>query len=154
MTDSPKHKIALLAVTLPVFFLAGCSLFGNKGDPMETLREQVRETVSDPARAEDMVATVDRIDQLLVDIGAAVGEAARRERLLFRDYDSTPQDYEALFSETLGKRRELQEATLDAHLDFKEKATAEEWRILLPLHARAISLRVESLVADAMAGRG
>ncbi len=152
--NSLIHRFMFLAVALPVFFLAGCSFFGGSGDPMEALREQVRATVADPDRTEDMLATVDHIDQLLIESADVLAEAARQERVLLLDYDSTPQDFEALFSEAARKRKTLQEATLDAHLDFKAKATAEEWRLILPVHATAITMRVESLVVAAVAERG
>ena len=154
MIVSLMHRFAFLAVALPVLFLSGCSLFGDPGDPMETLREQVRATVADADRVEDMLTTVDHIDQLLIESAEVLVEAARQERVLLLDYDSTPQDFEALFSEAARKRKTLQEATLDAHLDFKAKATAEEWQSILPVHATAITMRVESLVVAAIAERG
>ena len=154
MNKSLIHRYAFLAAALPVFLLSGCSFFGDPGDPLETLRDQVRGTVADPDRAEDMLATVDHMDQLLIESAEVLAEAARQERVLLLDYDSTPQDFEALFSEATRRRKKLQEATLDAHLEFKAKATAEEWQLILPVHARAISMRVESLVVAAVAERG
>ena len=154
MRISENHRRAFLIVALHVVYLSGCSFFGEPDDPMEVLRKQVRTTVADPDRAEEMLATVDRIDRLLTESVEALAEAARRERMLFVDYESTPQDFEALFSEASHKRQKLQKATLDAHLEFKAKATAEEWNSILPVHASAISMRVESLVIAAIAARG
>lgn len=145
------QRLVFIAVALLVFLLSGCSFFGDSGDPMDGLREQVRATVADPERAEEMLATVDQIDQLLYEISEVLVEAARRERVLLLDYDSTPQDFESLFSEATRRRKNLQEAALDAHLEFKSKATAEEWQLILPVNASAVKMRVESLVVAAIA---
>ncbi len=154
MVTSVIYKLTLLTVVSTVFVLSGCSLFETPEDPIEILREHVRDTVEDPDRVQDMLASVDHIDQLLVETARFVIEAVQRERALFRDYDSTQPNYEAFFSEASGKRRDLQDKLLDAHIEFKAKATAEEWQELLPVQARAISLRIELLVADALTEQG
>ena len=76
-----------------------------------------------------MLESVDSIDGLLVESAAVMGDAASRERDLFLDYDSTRDDYAALFAETRQKRKELQQKLLAAHLDFKSQSTAEEWDV-------------------------
>ncbi len=154
MVASLVHRLTTFAVVMTLFALSGCSFFGVPEDPIEILREHVRDTVEDPDRAGDMLASVDHIDRLLVETAELVIEAVQEERALFRDYDSTQQDYDAFFSEASRKRENLRNQLLDAHLEFKAKATAEEWQELLPIQARAISLRIESLVADAIAGQG
>jgi Fic family protein len=153
MVVSVNHRLAFLVVVLHVIFLSGCSFFGDPGDPMEALREQVRATVADPDRADEMLAAVDRIDQLLIEIADVLAEVARQEQVLLLDYDSTPQDFEALLSEATRRRKKLQQAALDAHLEFKAEATADEWQALLPAHASAITMRVESLLVAAIAER-
>lgn len=149
-----NHRPVFLVVALHIFFLSGCSFFGDPGDPMEALREQVRATVADPDRADEMLAAVDRIDQQLIESAEILAEAARQEQVLLLDYDSTQQDFESLFSEATRRRKKLQQAALDAHLEFKAEATADEWQALLPAHASAITMRLESLVVAAMAERG
>jgi hypothetical protein len=154
MVASATHRLAFLTVVLAGFFLSGCTFFGVPEDPIEILREHVRDTVEDPDRVQDMLASVDHLDQLLVETAQFLVEAVQQERVLFRDYDSTQQEYEAFFFEASRERENLRDQLLDAHLEFKAMATAEEWQELLPVHARAISLRMESLVADAIGGQG
>lgn len=154
MRISEIRRRVFLIFALHVLFLSGCSFFAEPNDPMEVLREQVRATVADPDLAEAMLAAVDRIDRLMTESAEVLAEAARRERMLLMDYDSTPQDFEALFSEATHQRQKLQKAALDAHLEFKAKATAEEWNSILPVHASAISMRVESLLIAAIAEQG
>jgi len=131
--------------------LSGCSMFGgDPTDPMDKLREQVQAVVTDPGRAEMMLASVERVDLLLIESADLLAEAAQRERVLFVDFDSTPQDYEALFSETRRERRRLQQAILDAHLDIKAQATPDEWRVIRPAQADAVSAKIESLLLVAL----
>ena len=144
--------VAFLGLSIAV--LNGCSLFGSEPDnPMDYLREQVRITVSDKNRADTMITTIDQIDVLIVEIAEVLTDAARQERALFRDYDSTQQDFESLFEDTYRERKNLQEAILALHLDFKSQASADEWRVLLPAQAKAVSERTESLVLTTFAER-
>jgi hypothetical protein len=139
---------AILGLSL---VLHGCSLFGSEpDDPIDYLREQVRITVSDKDRADAMIATIDQIDVLIVEMADVLVDAARQERALFRDYDSTKQDFESLFEAAYRQRVNLQRAILALHLDFKSQASADEWRVLLPAQAKAISERIDSLILTAI----
>lgn len=120
---------------------------------MDYLRERVRNTVSDDTRAAAMTRTVDQMDVMLRKISDLLVDTAGQERELFRDYDSTPKDFETLLEKTFQQRRNMQQAALALHLEFKSQATAEEWRTLMPAESRAVSARVESLVLDAVASR-
>ncbi len=154
MHELTIHKFATLTIALAVLSLSACSMFGGGSDPLEDLREQVLSTVHDQERADAMLAALDQLDQLLIESADLLAEAVRQERALFADYDSTPGDFEALFTETSRERQNLQDAILDAHLEFKTEATAEEWQTILPVHANAIAMRIDSLVTAAMNERG
>lgn len=155
MPDSKIHKFVTLTVALAALFLSACSMFGgNASDPLDDLREHVRSVVHDEDRAGAMLASVDHLDQLLKESAELLAEVARQERLLFLDYDSTPQDFEMLLSEASRKRQDLQDAMLDIHLEFKDEATSEEWQAILPVHASAVATRIESLVVTAINERG
>jgi hypothetical protein len=121
------RSVSAAILGLSIVVLHGCSLFGNEpDDPMDYLREHVRMTVADKDRADAMVATVDQIDVLLVEIADVLIDAARQERALFRDYDSTQQDFESLFDAAYRERKNLQKAILALHLDLKSQASADE----------------------------
>ena len=155
MPDSKIHRFVTLTVALAVLFLTACSMFGgNASDPLDDLREHVRSVVHDEDRAGAMLASVGQLDQLLKESAELLTVAVRQERLLFLDYDSTLQDFETLFSEVSRKRQDLQDAMLDVHLEFKDEATSEEWQAILPVHASALAMRVESLIVAAFNERG
>jgi hypothetical protein len=120
---------------------------------MDYLREQVRMTVLDESRADAMITTVDQIDDKMVEMADVLVDAAQQERALFRDYDSTQQDFESLFENTYRERKNLQKTILALHLDFKSQASGDEWRVLLPVQAKAVSERTESLILAAIADR-
>jgi len=144
------RNIAYLASALLVL-LPGCSMFDDGSvDSMQILRERIQAVVTDPERAETMLASVDRMDQLLIESSELLANTAQAERVLFIDYDSTPQDFEALFSATRRNRQAFQEAILDVHLAIKAQATPDEWPLIRPVQADAVSARVESLVLAAL----
>jgi len=146
-----QARISFLAIGLVALFLGGCELFGSgSDDPMEELRDQIRSSVSDADRSRAMLESVDDIDALLVESAAVMRDAASRERILFLHYDSTREDYAALFSEAREQRMELQKKLLAAHLDFKSHATAEEWETLSPAQANAVSSRLAGLLGEAL----
>ena len=154
MSETSTRIVIAAILGLSMFVLHGCSLFDSEpDDPMDYLREQVRITVSDKNRADAMITTVDQIDVLIVEIADVLVGAAQQERALFRDYDSTQQDFESLFEKTYRERRNLQQAILALHLHFKSQASADEWRVLLPAQAKAVSERTESLVFTAITER-
>ena len=147
------HKITTLTTVLAILSLAACSMFGGGSDPFVDLREQIRSTVHDQERADAMLVSIDQLDQLLLESAELLADVARQERMLFVDYDSTQRDFDLLFSEAARKRRTLQEDMLNAHLEFKSMASAEEWEVILPVHANAVSMRMQSLVVAAASDR-
>lgn len=155
MFEAIIPRLTRPTIVLAVLSLSACSMFGDDAsEPLDDLREQVRSTVHDSERADAMLASLDQLDQLLIESAKQVAEVARQERILFTNYDSTPQDFQAIFSEASRERQKLQQAMLDVHLEFKARATPEEWALILPVHASAISMRIESLVIAAKSERG
>jgi hypothetical protein len=150
MLISQFRNTASLAVAL-IVLLSGCSMFGGVSpDPMENLREQVQAVVTDPERAKTILELVDRMDQLLIESADLVAKTSQAERALFIDYDSTPQEFESLFSETRRDRQRFQKAILDVHLAIKAQATSDEWQVVRPAQASAVSAKVHFLVMAAL----
>jgi hypothetical protein len=133
--------------------LASCSMFGGESaDPLDELRTQIIETVLDAERADLMLASVDRLDKLLIESADILTDSAQKERELFRDYDSTPEDFRAVIAAASGERRRVQQALLDVHLSMKSNATAAEWDAISPVQVSVVASRVESLVNAARSG--
>ena len=79
-----------------------------------------------------------------------LADGAEAQLRLFLDYDSTPEDFEALFESVSSARRELQRELLDEHIRFKQTATADEWGALVGIHTRAVNARAEALTRSAL----
>lgn len=147
----PVANIALLGCAL---FLVACSIFDREpADPMNDLRDQVRLTVTDEARAEAMLAVVDKLEDKLVEMAVLVADTLSAERELFRNYDSERQQFEDLLGEAAEERQRLQRSLLDVHLEFKSYLNDDEWDVILPVHTQAVSAKTAALVETALEQR-
>lgn len=153
MPVTRKRMSACVLLSIAALALSACSLFERGANPIEYLREQVQATVADAERSEAMLACVDRLDALMIESATLLAESARAERRLFRDYDSTPEDFARLGADTSLERRRLQQAILDAHLEFKRQTTEDEWATLAVAETRAVTARARMLIADSVAQR-
>jgi len=126
-----------------------CSTFkGDPGNPMDGLREQVAASVLDEERAQSILSSVDRIDELLAESTNILVQAQNNERVLFLNYDSTREEYQALMASERGERREVQEQILALHLSIKSQATAEEWGELRPVMVDVVASRIEAMTSE------
>jgi hypothetical protein len=149
-----RRTISAISVLLLAALLPACSFFGNdSGNPMEGLREQIRLTVTDADRADAMLVVVGKLDDKLVEMADILASAVRAERELFRDYESTREDYESFFRQATLERERQQRALLEIHVEFKSYLNEDEWGVILPVQTRAIATRVNTLVHDAFAAR-
>jgi hypothetical protein len=97
-----------------------------------------------------MLKSVDQIDRILIESAAVLLEASRQEATLFADYGSRPEHFEALFTRTYLRRRELQEEFLSAHLEFKSSATPAEWQRLSVAQSQAVKAKTDRLLRSAV----
>jgi hypothetical protein len=127
-----------------------CALFKHPGNPLDELRQAIRDTVGDPMRAESMLESLERSDQLMLRSASLLADGATEQIELFVDYDSTPEQFKALFERVSNARRQLQDALLQEHIVFKNAATADEWAALVNIHTRAVNARAEALGRSAI----
>jgi hypothetical protein len=142
-------RTVLLLLTAAAM-LTACSFLDRSGNPLDKLRDAIADEVDDPARAETMLASLERTDQLMLQSAKVLADGAEAQLRLFLDYDSTPEDFEALFESVSSARRELQRELLDEHIRFKQTATADEWGALVGIHTRAVNARAEALTRSAL----
>jgi hypothetical protein len=138
-----------LALSLAAL-LASCNPFrqGAAGNLVEVLQQNVRDEITavipEVDRRDAMLDTLDEFQALMTESEALLRQFSRREREMFADYDSTAQDYSALFATTREERRALQVEMLRVHLSLKEMATDEEWPPIAAAQSRAVSERVRA----------
>jgi hypothetical protein len=147
MRNANTNILVLLTAAL---LLSACSLLDRSGNPLDALREAIAETVVDEARAQAMLASLERSDQLMLQSAKALADGAEEQLALFVDYDSTPEAFQALYDKTSGARRKFQQDLLQEHINFKNMATAEEWASLAGVHSRAVNARAEALTRSAL----
>jgi len=139
-----------LVLAASLLIISSCSFFGGDDDPLVALRVEVQATVIDDGRADEMLEALDQLDELLQKSAALLADTRRKERVLIRDYDSSADEFAAMFLDASERRQQLQSTMLEVHLEFKANATQEEWDALRPNYSSAISARVNSLVANAI----
>ena len=146
-----SSRFAAITALLAACMLQGsCALFSDAGNPLDELRQAILDTVDDPVRAESMLESLGRSDQLMLQRAGLLADGATRQIELFVDYDSTPEQFQALFARVSSARRQLQEALLREHMAFKNAATADEWAKLVDVHTRAVNARAEALGRSAI----
>jgi hypothetical protein len=146
----PTRFVAITVVLAACMLQGSCALFGKHGNPLDELRQAIRDTVADPARTTAMLESLERSDQLMLRSARLLADGAAAQIELFVDYDTTPAQFQALFEEVSSARRELQEALLREHIVFKNTATAGEWAALVGIHTRAVDARADALGRSAV----
>ena len=141
----------LTGAVIVASLVSACSLFGSPANPLDPLRDAITTQVSDPVRSQAMLESLERSDQLMLRSAKVLADGAEAHRALFADYESTPNDFEALFESVSNERRELQRQLLDEHIRFKNIPTADEWAVLADIHSRAVNARAEALARSALA---
>ena len=146
-------RAALTAIGLSVL-LGSCSLFGGGADnPMDSLRDAIRDTVADVERADSMIESVDEMEAIMVEGARQLADAVRQQRQLFADYDSTPQDFERLAEQWAPSRDGMQDSLVSLHQQFKAKATPDEWQSLSPAERSAVTSRAQMLTREVLSQR-
>ena len=124
----------ILAATLFVIgLLAGCKgltqVEATKSAADET-RTLIRENVADEAKAKQMIALVDKLENDLmayVEIRAAHNEALRKKNA---DYDASREDLQNLYDAYNRDTRAIGMKIAQTDLEMKKLSTPEEWTVI------------------------
>jgi hypothetical protein len=113
--------------------LSGCTTLTpveatkSAGDETRTL---ISEHVADEARAKQMIALVDQLDN---DMMAYVESRSSLNEALIKksaDYDASREDMQNLYDTYNRDTRAIAEKIAHTHLDMKKLATPEEWAVI------------------------
>jgi hypothetical protein len=118
-------------VVLSALLVNGCASDPSPVDPMveivKSLEVSVRANVSDPDRAEQVVALLTRLESELERFGRDLQATRKRLFEMNRNYDATRTDFDAIWKQC----REARTAFARTMFDVRRKAatlmTAEEW---------------------------
>lgn len=126
-------------VGLTLMAALACTSAKQPADPVAELRAGIATTVTDPARAAALAASVDELERLTQDIAALTKR--QRETLVpqLRDYGASRATVEATLAELNRDGAALARKVLEAHLAFKRDTTPAEWSKLRKLEERALA---------------
>ena len=124
----------ILAVILFVIgLLAGCKGLTQveaTNSAVDETRTLIRENVADEAKAKQMIALVDKLENDLmayVEIRAAHNEALHKKNA---DYDASREDLQNLYDAYNRDTRAISMKIAQTDLDMKKLATPEEWAVI------------------------
>ena len=124
----------ILAATLfATGLLAGCKGLTQveaTNSAVDETRTLIRENVADEAKAKQMIALVDKLENDLmayVEIRAAHNEALRKKNA---DYDASREDLQNLYDAYNRDTRAIGMKIAQTDLDMKKLATPEEWAMI------------------------
>lgn len=92
--------------------------------------ELVRDTVSDPARAERLLQLLAERDHLVETHAKRVIAHRQKMSALTADYDARREDFEALLADFNRQRASAQKETIDLVAAMKAATTADEWKVI------------------------
>ena len=132
--------VIAVTVSLAAVVLLSCASLRQPPDPAKiqlkiaAAREKevalVRETVSEPARAERLLELLGERDRLVEKHARHVIEHREKIAVLAADYDARREDFEALLADFNRQRALAQKETIDLVLAMKAATTADEWKTI------------------------
>lgn len=153
LTSVPRWLVAVMALTLAVATVAGCS---SKRDltpeqqaqaDVTAYEAQIHKIVSDPARADQLVALTNEFQQLATESIASVKGYRAKVTALNSDYDATRQDYEALFSQQDARREAFIKSAGALRERMAALTTDSEWEELKKARLRLLDADLEELLS-------
>ena len=103
--------------------------------------ELVRATVSDPTRAERLLALLVERDRLADEYAQRIKEHRQKMAALAADYDAERGEFEALLTQFNEQRATAQRESIDVVAAMKETTTADEWKTIARFQLKRLNLR-------------
>ena len=128
--------LAVLLAVAAIWHLSGCTsmrmLMLSKQEKImfESFRKQVRETVDDPERAEQLIEIGEDLSFQLHDYTNKLSKMATHCKDTNADYDATPEQLESCYRTLDDHRRSLRKIILQSRSQAVALTTAAEWEAL------------------------
>jgi len=150
---SPARLVAAIAFGLAIVAEAGCSSQHDLTPEQQAQADatayeaQVRKIVSDPARADQLVALANEFQQLTRESVAQIKGYRAKVAALNANYDATRQDYETVFSEQDASRESFIEKASAIRERMAALTTDSEWEELKKARLRALDADLDELLS-------
>jgi hypothetical protein len=120
-----------LAALIGVLLVAGCA-HKPEAPPQKTesLQDLVHKEISDPARAEKVLALMEQMDAR-IKLQNEMNQQAQQAFLnLNADYNTTPEQFQQHMDSARASRDENRQKIMDAYFQIKALTTQQEWEAL------------------------
>ena len=109
------------------------------------VRESVRAEVTDPDRATQMLAELDRAEELFGQLQTIAKKFSSDFAALDRNYDATDEQFQSLFEKYEHDRDPIRSELLDLQIRFKQLATADEWSKVSKIDEDLLKERIDRI---------
>ena len=132
--QQPSRAWLLLGIAVVVIALSACFIFRSEpigpAEAIAAMRETIREEIDDPAKADAVLALVDRMDSHI----SGFVEVAREHRAKLRElnarYDTSREEFVEAFETSRTKRRQIRDRVVKTQLEMREMVSADEWSVI------------------------
>ena len=112
----------------------------TESDELEMLRSTIVSVVDDAERESAMLEAIDQMDATVADLGELVNQDRENLQELLRDPATPRTEIEMFIAEHTVMREEIVGQMADAHFEFKELASPDEWKELSKAAGNAYTL--------------
>ncbi len=153
VVDKRNHlkTLAVVGLAAGLLVVAACTSSSEPARPtdlIEDLRQSIRVTVDDPARAELMLEEVDHMVVALEDLGRRVEQHKAKIHELIADYDTSRGELESAMSLFVTERRAAVDRIAESHFALKRLATADEWKKLAKMERAALDWAASRILGE------
>jgi len=145
-------RCVAVAFALAVLGVAGCSSKHLTPEQkaqaeVEACEAQIRKVVADPARAEQLVALTNQLQQQMRESVAVAKGYRAKLAVLNANYEATRQDYEALFRQQEAQREALVRKVAALRERMAALTTDAEWQQVDKASQRMLNADLQDLVS-------
>jgi hypothetical protein len=143
---------AILSLALAFLTAGGCSSKPALSPEQQAQADltayeaELRKTVSDPVRADKLMALTHEFQKLLQDTVTHVSGYRAKAAALNSNYEATRADYEKLFSEQDAARETFMRKAISLRQQMAALTTDEEWAQLKKARLRALDADLQELL--------
>ncbi len=102
------------------------------GESPAVVKARISETVEDPARQNTALEIVDDSQERINEYMNNLETKVEKISTVHANYESTREDYSAVFDEVVAARKEFHADALQKRDELRETLTEEEWRQVFP----------------------
>ncbi len=142
--------ISCATIFMVAMLLAGCShnKASEKIEPhqkyMEEMKSTVNKEIPDPARAEKILALMNKLSNEFMIQKMKLGATQQELIKLNTNYDTTPEQMQKVMDDSLVSRMEYRKKIMDTYFELKSLMNKQEWEAISKADAQAMAEYLKS----------